>query len=111
MSDIGESLQISVLGFVEAVLAEFHWLAKDTCATHVLRSAFCLLAGLPIISEKKVDYAVLYAFSNCIGPGPTADCHLPYIPSLPICLPPTVSPSPSGQGIQAPALSGLFSNY
>jgi hypothetical protein len=34
--------------------SNFDWLTKDMCASHVLRSALCLLAGLPCIAEKKV---------------------------------------------------------
>ena len=47
-------LKTTVLQFVEPILKEISWLSKELCATHVLRSIFCILGGLPVISERKV---------------------------------------------------------
>jgi len=42
-----------VLAFVTPVLNEVTWLAKEINATHVVRSIFCMLAGVPVITERK----------------------------------------------------------
>lgn len=49
-----EELKKSVLGFLRLVLSEISWLVKELSASHVVRSALCALAGIPIISERKV---------------------------------------------------------
>lgn len=43
----------TVLAFVSPIMAEMSWLSKELSATHVIRSIVCLLAGIPMISEKK----------------------------------------------------------
>lgn len=48
-----ENAVVTILDFMNPLLSEISWLAKDTCATHVIRSAFCVLAGLPVVSEKR----------------------------------------------------------
>lgn len=49
-----EELKKSVLGFLKLILNEISWLVKELSASHVVRSALCALAGIPIISERKV---------------------------------------------------------
>ena len=39
--------------FLSLILKEISWLAKELSASHVVRSALCALAGLPIVSERK----------------------------------------------------------
>lgn len=48
-----DSLAQGVAAFVGPVLAEVSWLCKELSASHVVRSIFCLLAGMPCISERK----------------------------------------------------------
>ena len=55
-----EELKKSVLGFIRLILAEISWLVKELSASHVVRSALCALAGIPIISERKVSFAIRY---------------------------------------------------
>ncbi len=40
-------------GFAQPILQDISWLAKDMSASHVLRAIYCVLAGIPVISEKK----------------------------------------------------------
>jgi hypothetical protein len=49
-----EELKKSVLGFLKLILNEISWLVKELSASHVVRSALCALAGIPILSERKV---------------------------------------------------------
>jgi hypothetical protein len=35
------------------ILKELNWLARDMSASHVVRSIFCVLTGIPVISERK----------------------------------------------------------
>jgi hypothetical protein len=49
-----DSLKQTVLEFVGAMLTEISWLAKDLNASHVIRSVICALAGMPVVSERKV---------------------------------------------------------
>lgn len=52
--DVDEDDAVSViLEFLEPVLSDFIASAKDMNATHVARAALCLLAGLPVISERR----------------------------------------------------------
>lgn len=44
----------SIMPFFQDLLAEMSWLSKEISATHVVRSALCILAGIPILAEKKV---------------------------------------------------------
>ena len=53
-----EELKKSVLGFIKLILAEISWLVKELSASHVVRSALCALAGIPIISERKVNFMI-----------------------------------------------------
>ena len=43
----------SVLSLVEPVLREVSWLSMDLCASHVVRSALCVLTGMPVVGEKR----------------------------------------------------------
>ena len=54
-----EELKNSVLGFLKLILNEISWLVKELSASHVIRSALCTLAGIPIISERKVCTAFM----------------------------------------------------
>lgn len=71
--DIDEnSIRDAVLTFVQPIMAELSWLAKDMCASHVIRSCCCLLAGMPVLSERKVE---LYISSiNCISSQLSRSC-------------------------------------
>ena len=39
--------------FAEPILKEISWLAKDMSASHVVRALWCVLTGIPVISERK----------------------------------------------------------
>ncbi|CAM9708221.1 unnamed protein product, partial [Ectocarpus fasciculatus] len=52
--DIDEDDVIAIiLEFMQPVLSDFNFSAKDMNATHVLRAVLCALAGLPVISERR----------------------------------------------------------
>ena len=42
-----------MLAVIQPVMTEASWLSTDLAASHVVRSAVCLLAGLPVIAERK----------------------------------------------------------
>jgi hypothetical protein len=46
-------LKTTMLGFLSLILKEIGWLAKELSASHVVRSALCALAGIPIVAERK----------------------------------------------------------
>jgi hypothetical protein len=46
-------LESTVLDFVRDILGAFKYVATEMCGSHVLRSIICLLAGIPVISERK----------------------------------------------------------
>lgn len=46
-------LESTVLDFVRDILSAFKYVATEMCGSHVLRSIICLLAGIPVISERK----------------------------------------------------------
>jgi len=48
-----ELLKRTTLGFLSLILKEISWLAKELSASHVVRSALCALAGVPIVAERK----------------------------------------------------------
>ena len=50
--DEGEVAE-AILAFVRPILAELNWAAKEPSVSHVLRSIICLLAGIPVVSEKR----------------------------------------------------------
>lgn len=52
-SEDEEFLKTTLLGFLSLVLKEISWLAKELSASHVVRSALCALAGIPIVAERK----------------------------------------------------------
>ena len=47
------AVKSSVLSLCVPILHEFAWLSKDLNASHVVRAVVCVLAGVPIISERK----------------------------------------------------------
>lgn len=52
--DIDEDDAVAVIfEFVQPILSDFNFSAKDMNATHVLRAVLCMLAGLPVVSEKR----------------------------------------------------------
>ena len=54
IGDVEENVLVStVLQFVRPIMNEITWLIKEQAASHVVRAILCLLAGIPIISEKK----------------------------------------------------------
>src|SRR5690242_5618546 len=42
-----------IVAFVRPILKEISWLGREMSASHVLRSLFSLLAGMPVIAERK----------------------------------------------------------
>ena len=48
-----EYIQQSVLTFCQPLLAGFNSIMKETAGSHVLRSAMCALAGVPVVAERK----------------------------------------------------------
>lgn len=48
-----DDLESTTLAFVADILGAFRYVATDMCGSHVLRSIICLLAGIPVISERK----------------------------------------------------------
>jgi hypothetical protein len=48
-----EQISETVLELLRPIGLEIVWLSKDVSASHVLRSALCLLVGIPVISERK----------------------------------------------------------
>ena len=42
-----------ILALINPILKEMSWLLKEQAASHVIRSCFCVLAGIPSISERK----------------------------------------------------------
>jgi hypothetical protein len=54
MADVeDEALDSTIVSFTQPLLHSFKFLATEISGSHVLRSALCLLSGLPCISEKK----------------------------------------------------------
>jgi hypothetical protein len=49
-----EKISSSMCPLLSPMISKTIVLAKDISGTHVLRSVFSLLAGLPVISERKV---------------------------------------------------------
>lgn len=47
-------VQDTIVDFVKPILKEISWLGREMGASHVLRSIFSLLAGMPVIAERKV---------------------------------------------------------
>ena len=45
----------TIIAFTQPILKEIKFLSKDMNGSHVLRSVICLLAGIPTISERKVE--------------------------------------------------------
>lgn len=61
MQDIDPTyMEQTILNFASPLVQEIHWLSKEMSASHVLRSLFCLLSGLPTIAERKVAFFHLY---------------------------------------------------
>jgi hypothetical protein len=53
--DVEESdVQETIVEFVKPILKEISWLGREMSASHVLRSLFSLMAGMPVIAERKV---------------------------------------------------------
>jgi hypothetical protein len=48
-----EAIVENILLFIKPILSEIAWVCKEISASHVLRSILSLLAGLPVISEKR----------------------------------------------------------
>ena len=48
-----EKLNETVVSVTELVLKEFSFYASDLNGTHVLRAILCVLAGLPVLAERK----------------------------------------------------------
>lgn len=48
-----DRLSSVILALIQPLLDEISWLAKEISASHVIRSALCLLAGMPVIAERK----------------------------------------------------------
>ena len=46
-------LESTILDFASKLFQEFKYVATDICGSHVLRALVCLLAGIPVISERK----------------------------------------------------------
>lgn len=42
-----------IVDLARPILKEISWLGKEMSASHVLRSLFCLLTGMPVIAERK----------------------------------------------------------
>ena len=72
VGDVDENVLVStVLQFVQPILKEITWMIKEQAASHVIRAIICLLAGVPIISEKKGrgskhPHSVAYFWSHSI---------------------------------------------
>jgi len=43
----------AIASFAMPLLKEISWLSKEISASHVIRSIICLLAGIPVVAEKK----------------------------------------------------------
>lgn len=48
-----EQMSEAVLELLNPIVQEISWLSKDISASHVMRSCFCLLVGIPVIAERK----------------------------------------------------------
>lgn len=50
-------LKTTILDFLSPLLKEVHWLVKELCASHVVRSALCTLTGMPVVAERKGKFS------------------------------------------------------
>jgi hypothetical protein len=48
-------MEKTIVDFAKPLVLEIQWLSREMSASHVLRSLFCLLSGLPTIAERKVN--------------------------------------------------------
>lgn len=54
-----DNLTNTILSFASPLLQNLNWLSKEISASHVIRSTICLLAGLPMVAERKVFFPFL----------------------------------------------------
>lgn len=49
-----DDIESTMTALIEPIIEDIFELSKDISASHVLRSAICLLAGIFVITERKV---------------------------------------------------------